>query len=94
MVTAHNHCPVAVTVAVTSQRDVHRCFYRNILADGRAYLISRTSLRYFDAAGRITTVRPLPPAILIRPDHTTLHHTSGEVCRLSVQSACRAIGLP
>ncbi len=59
-------------MAVSSQRDVHRYFYRTILADGRAFLIRRTSLRCFDAAGRITTARPPAPCDC---DHVTREHT-------------------
>ena len=52
----------AVVAAVSSQRDVQRHFYRTILADGRAFLLCRTSLRGFDSAGRLTTARPPRPS--------------------------------
>jgi hypothetical protein len=45
--------PVAPVAAVSSRRDLQRCFYRTIPADGSARLLCRNSFRCFDAAGRI-----------------------------------------
>ena len=56
----HGHDRCLGVAAVSSQRDMQRFFFRTILADGSAQLHCRTSLRSFDAAGRITTARPTP----------------------------------
>ncbi len=45
------------TAAVSSQQDMVRFFFRLIFPDGRACLLCRSSVRIFDAAGRMVTVR-------------------------------------
>mmetsp|Transcript_48327 Transcript_48327/g.100967 ORF Transcript_48327/g.100967 Transcript_48327/m.100967 type:complete len:175 (-) Transcript_48327:211-735(-) len=48
---------------MSTQRDMQHFYYRMTSADGRGCLVRRTSLRLFDSAGRLVTVKNTTQAV-------------------------------